>query len=62
MAEGLDSQENKYTVKKFDGTDFATWRFKVEVALNANQCSEAIKASFKTEESDTEEAKNLSIF
>ena len=45
----------KINIKKFDGTDFVLWKYKVLSALRATQCSEAIKEDF---DSDSPE-KNL---
>ncbi|CAF1077662.1 unnamed protein product, partial [Brachionus calyciflorus] len=39
----------RFNIKKFDGTDFVLWKDKVLSALNASQCSEAIKESFESD-------------
>ncbi|CAF1118125.1 unnamed protein product, partial [Brachionus calyciflorus] len=39
----------RFYIKKFDGNDFVLWKDKVLSALNATQCSEAIKDDFNSE-------------
>jgi hypothetical protein len=44
----MDGLENlKSNFKKFDGTDFVLWKDKVQAALKASKCVEAIKTEFK---------------
>ncbi|CAF1107074.1 unnamed protein product [Brachionus calyciflorus] len=39
----------KFSIKKFDGTDFVLWKDKVFSASRATQCSEAIKEDFESD-------------
>ena len=44
----MDGLENlKSNFKKFDGTDFVLWKDKIQAALKASKCVEAIKEEFK---------------
>jgi hypothetical protein len=43
--DGLDNLKSNF--KKFDGTDFGLWKDKVQAALKASKCVEAIKNEFK---------------
>ena len=43
----MKSRTQKSNFKKFDGTDFVLWKDKVQAALKASKCVEAIKTEFK---------------
>ena len=49
----MDGLENlKSNFKKFDGIDFGLWKDKVQAALKAGKCVEAIKQEFKIKVED----------
>ena len=45
MADAFDI--SRLSIKKFDGKDFVLWKDKIETALRATQCSEAISEDFE---------------
>ena len=53
--DGLDNLKSNF--KKFDGTDFGLWKDKVQAALKASKCVEAIKTEFKIKVEDEDQNK-----
>ena len=53
--DGLDNLKSNF--KKFDGTDFGLWKDKVQAALKASKCVEAIKNEFKIKVEDEDQDK-----
>ena len=44
---------SKLGLKKFDGTDFALWKYRIEISLTTAKCKEATVAEFKVEQDAT---------
>jgi hypothetical protein len=40
----------KLGLKKFDGTDFALWKYRIEIALTTSKCQEAIVVAFNADD------------
>jgi hypothetical protein len=53
--DGLDNLKSNF--KKFDGNDFGLWKDKVQEALKASKCVEAIKNEFKIKVEDEDQDK-----
>ncbi len=53
--DGLDNLKSNF--KKFDGTDFGLQKDKVQAALKATKCVEAIKNEFKLTAEDEDQDK-----
>jgi hypothetical protein len=56
MAEAIDHL--KYGIRKFDGIDFILWKDRIENALEASKCSDAIKEDFDPSVSEDNVIKN----
>ena len=39
---------SKLGLRKFDGTDFGLWKYRIEIALSTAKCKEAVEANFAT--------------
>ena len=55
MAEVVDTINNKFSVKKFDGKDFSLWKDKVTIALKAFKCHDAVKEDFDVSKENNEQ-------
>ena len=48
-----DKESNvKYSIKKFDGTDFKIWKLRIQIALRAESCEDAILNGFTVKNED----------